>query len=198
MTISHMCSPVATRFWLFLFSSLPITQSPRAPYHSLPQLRVLFGAARFLISGKEDGMTPKQQRFCEEYLIDCNGTQAAIRAGYSKHTADRIASENLGKPEIQAYLQTLMSERQKATIASAEEVLEYLTSVVRGETKSAYLAVVGTGDGMSEATIVDKAPAEADRLKAAELLGKRYAMFTQKVEMDVTPVVVDGYEDIED
>lgn len=143
-------------------------------------------------------MTDKQRRFCEEYLVDCNGTQAAIRAGYAKNTANREGSRLLSNDDVQKYLQELMAAQKKATIASAEEVLEYLTSVVRGETKSAYLAVVGTGDGMSEATIVDKAPAEADRLKAAELLGKRYAMFTQKVEMDVTPVVVDGYEDIED
>lgn len=143
-------------------------------------------------------MTDKQRRFCEEYLVDCNGTQAAIRAGYAKNTANREGSRLLSNDDVQKYLQELMAAQKKATIASAEEVLEYLTSVVRGETKSAYLAVVGTGDGMSEVTIVDKAPAEADRLKAAELLGKRYAMFTQKVEMDVTPVVVDGYEDIED
>lgn len=143
-------------------------------------------------------MTDKQRRFCEEYLVDCNGTQAAIRAGYAKNTANREGTRLLSNVDVQKYLQELMAAQKKATIASAEEVLEYLTSVVRGETKSAYLAVVGTGDGMSEATIVDKAPAEADRLKAAELLGKRYAMFTQKVEMDVTPVVVDGYEDIED
>lgn len=143
-------------------------------------------------------MTDKQRRFCEEYLVDCNGTQAAIRAGYAKNTANREGSRLLSNDDVQKYLQELMAAQKKATIASAEEVLEYLTSVVRGETKSAYLAVVGTGDGMSEATIVDKAPAEADRLKAAELLGKRYAMFTQKVAMDVTPVVVDGYEDIED
>jgi len=143
-------------------------------------------------------MTDKQRRFCEEYLVDCNGTQAAIRAGYAKDSANREGTRLLSNADVQKYLQELMAAQKKATIASAEEVLEYLTSVVRGETKSAYLAVVGIGDGMSEATIVDKAPAEADRLKAAELLGKRYAMFTQKVEMDVTPVVVDGYEDIED
>lgn len=143
-------------------------------------------------------MTDKQKRFCEEYLIDCNGTQAAIRAGYSEQTAKQIASENLAKPDLQNYITELMEDRRKATIASAEEVLEYLTSVVRGTSRSHYIVVEGKGEGVSEASVMEKAPAENDRLKAAELLGKRYAMFTQKVEMEVTPVVIDSYDDIED
>jgi phage terminase small subunit len=143
-------------------------------------------------------MTDKQKRFCEEYLIDCNGTQAAIRAGYSEQTAKQIASENLAKPDLQTYIAELMEDRRKATIASAEEVLEYLTSVVRGQSKSHYIVVEGQGEGVSVASVMEKPPAENDRLKAAELLGKRYAMFTQKVEMEVTPVVIDSYDDIED
>lgn len=143
-------------------------------------------------------MTDKQKRFCEEYLIDCNGTQAAIRAGYSEQTAKQIASENLAKPDLQNYIAELMEDRRKATIASAEEVLEYLTSVVRGQSKSHYIVVEGQGEGVSVASVMEKPPAENDRLKAAELLGKRYAMFTQKVEMEVTPVVIDSYDDVED
>ena len=143
-------------------------------------------------------MNEKQKRFCEEYLIDCNATQAAIRAGYSEKTAGSQAFDLLKKPEIQNYIAELMEGRRKATIASAEEVLEYLTSVVRGQSKSHYIAVEGKGEGVSEAVVLEKPPAENDRLKAAELLGKRYAMFTQKVEMEVTPVVIDSYDDIED
>ena len=143
-------------------------------------------------------MNEKQKRFCEEYLIDCNATQAAIRAGYSEKTAGSQAFDLLKKPEIQNYIQDLMEDRRKATIASAEEVLEYLTSVVRGQSKSHYIVVEGQGEGVSVASVMEKPPAENDRLKAAELLGKRYAMFTQKVEMEVTPVVIDSYDDIED
>ena len=143
-------------------------------------------------------MNEKQKRFCEEYLIDCNATQAAIRAGYSEKTAGSQAFDLLKKPEIQNYIQELMEDRRKATIASAEEVLEYLTSVVRGQSKSHYIVVEGQGEGVSVASVMEKPPAENDRLKAAELLGKRYAMFTQKVEMEVTPVVIDSYDDIED
>ena len=143
-------------------------------------------------------MTDKQKRFCEEYLIDCNGTQAAIRAGYAPDTANREGSRLLSNAVVQEYLQKLMEDRRKATIASAEEVLEYLTSVVRGQSKSHYIVVEGQGEGVSVASVMEKPPAENDRLKAAELLGKRYAMFTQKVEMEVTPVVIDSYDDIED
>ena len=143
-------------------------------------------------------MNEKQKRFCEEYLIDCNATQAAIRAGYSEKTAGSQAFDLLKKPEIQNYIQELMEDRRKATIASAEEVLEYLTSVVRGQSKSHYIVVEGQGEGVSVASVMEKPPVENDRLKAAELLGKRYAMFTQKVEMEVTPVVIDSYDDIED
>ena len=125
-------------------------------------------------------MNEKQKRFCEEYLIDCNATQAAIRAGYSEKTAGSQAFDLLKKPEIQNYIQELMEDRRKATIASAEEVLEYLTSVVRGQSKSHYIVVEGQGEGVSVASVMEKPPAENDRLKAAELIGKRYALWTDR------------------
>lgn len=67
-------------------------------------------------------MTPKQEKFCAEYLIDLNGTQAAIRAGYSPKTADRIANQNLRKLEIKNRIQELRAKEFKKTIATAEEV----------------------------------------------------------------------------
>lgn len=130
-------------------------------------------------------MTNKQIRFCEEYLIDLNATQAAIRAGYSEKTAGVMGSENLEKPYIRAYIDEQMEAKNKELIASQDEVLRYLTSVLRGESQSAELVVEGTGQGMSEAKIVYKEPTEKDRLKAGELLGKRYGLFTEKVEADV-------------
>lgn len=130
-------------------------------------------------------LTAKQQRFCDEYLIDLNATQAAIRAGYSEKNARSIASENLSKPNIREYIDARMAKKEKELIADQDEVLKYLTSVLRGESQSTELVVEGTGEGCSEARTVMKEPSEKDRLKAAELLGKRYGLYTDKIETDV-------------
>lgn len=129
-------------------------------------------------------MTAKQQRFCDEYLIDLNATQAAIRAGYSKKTAGRIGTENVQKPVIKEYIAKRMAEKEAELIASQDEVLRYLTAVMRGESHAEVVVVEGVGEGCSEARTMQKAPDEKERLKAAELLGKRYALFTEKVETD--------------
>lgn len=130
-------------------------------------------------------LTAKQQRFCDEYLIDLNATQAAIRAGYSKKTAKQIGRENLTKLDIKAYIDARMAEKEKAMIADQDEVLKYLTSVIRDKTDSEAIVVEGIGDGCSEARIVRVKPTEKDKLKAAELLGKRYGLYTEKIETDV-------------
>ncbi len=130
-------------------------------------------------------LTAKQRRFCDEYLIDLNATQAAIRAGYSEKNARNIASENLAKPNIKAYIDERMAEKESQLIATQDEVLKYLTSVLRGESQSTEIVVEGTGDGCSEARALKKEPSEKDRLRAAELLGKRYGLYTDKVETDV-------------
>jgi phage terminase small subunit len=130
-------------------------------------------------------LTAKQQRFCDEYLIDLNATQAAIRAGYSEKNARNIASENLAKPNIRAYIDQRMAEKESALIADQDEVLKYLTSVLRGETRSEVVVVENIGDYMSEARTMKKAPDEKERLKAAELLGKRYGLYTDRVEQEV-------------
>ena len=131
-----------------------------------------------------DKMTAKQRRFCEEYLIDLNATQAAIRAGYSKKNAQNIASENLAKPIIRKYIDAKMAKKDSELIAKQDEVLRYLTSVLRGKSGGTEIVVEGTGDGCSEARTMQKEPSEKDRLKAAELLGKRYGLFTDKVDMN--------------
>ena len=130
-------------------------------------------------------LTAKQRRFCDEYLIDLNATQAAIRAGYSEKNARNIASENLAKPNIKAYIDERMTEKESQLIATQDEVLKYLTSVLRGESQSTEIVVEGTGDGCSEARTLKKEPSEKDRLRAAELLGKRYGLYTDKVDTDV-------------
>ena len=130
-------------------------------------------------------MTAKQKRFCDEYLIDLNATQAAIRAGYSERNANNIASENLAKPNIKKYIEERMAEKESELIATQDEVLRYLTSVLRDTTDSETIVVEGCGDGVSEARTMRIKPSEKDKLKAAELLGKRYALFTEKVEQAV-------------
>lgn len=130
-------------------------------------------------------MTAKQMRFCDEYLIDLNATQAAIRAGYSKKTARKIGQENLTKRDIRQYIDARMAEKESELIADQDEVLRYLTSVMRGESRSSVVVVESLGDFMSEARELEKAPDEKERLKAAELLGKRYGLYTDRVEQDV-------------
>lgn len=136
-------------------------------------------------------LTKKQENFCREYIIDCNATQAAIRAGYSAKTAKVIASENLTKPYINNRIAELMKEKEEAQIAKADEVLRYLTSVMRGETVDEVL----DKDGYRYKLKV----AERDRLKAAELLGKRYMLFTDRVENnDKLTIVIEGEDELED
>lgn len=130
-------------------------------------------------------MTEKQKRFCDEYLIDLNISQAAIRAGYSKKTAYAIGQENLKKPIIKAYIEKRLAEKEAELIADQDEVLKYLTSVMRGETQSEIVVVEGIGDGCSEARTMQKAPDEKERLKAAEMLGKAHCIFTEKIEQQV-------------
>ncbi len=122
-------------------------------------------------------MNAKQRRFCDEYLIDLNATQAAIRAGYSKRTAYSVGQENLKKPELKTYIDEQLALIHDANIADAEEVMEYLTSVLRGQSQSEIVVVVGTGGGFSAPKRMTKTPDEKERLKAAELIGKRYGMF---------------------
>lgn len=133
-------------------------------------------------------MTKKQKRFVDEYLIDLNATQAAVRAGYSPNTAYSIGAENLKKPEIQNAIDERLEQFKSEKTADAQEVIEYLTSVMRGESEGEELINEFVGDGCSKPTKVKKAPSEKDRLRAAELLGKRYGIFTEKTELkaDVT------------
>lgn len=146
----------------------------------------------------EKKLTAKQQRFCDEYLIDLNATQAAIRAGYSKKTAKAIGNENLTKPDIKNYIEERMAEKEKNLIADQDEVLKYLTAVLRGEGTEEMVVVEGQGDGYSRAAVVTRDISPKDRLKAAELLGKRYSLFKDNVKLDVTPVVIGGDDGLED
>lgn len=122
-------------------------------------------------------MTPRQEKFCVEYLVDLNATQAAIRAGYSKRTADRIANQNLRKLEIQSRIKKMRDEYYDKTIMSAKEVEYLLSKAGRGELKEEVVVVEGVGDGFSESKIVKKHLSAKDRIKALELMGKRHHLF---------------------
>lgn len=131
-------------------------------------------------------MTDKQKRFCDEYLIDCNATRA-YKVAYPNVKKDEVASVNgsklLRNTKVKTYIDEQLQKIKNDKIADVKEVMEYLTSVLRGETKSAEIVVEGIGDGCSEAREMLKEPSEKDKLKAAELLGKRYGMWREKVEV---------------
>ncbi len=129
----------------------------------------------------------KQKRFADEYLIDCNATQAAIRAGYSPKTARQIGEQNLSKLDIKEYIEQQLEQIHNAKTADAQEVLEYLTAVMRGEHTEQALRLVG--EGVQE---IDTMEVSAkDRIKAAELIGKRYGMFKDNMNVSGSvPVVI--------
>ena len=113
-------------------------------------------------------LTEKERIFADEYIKTTNATQSAIKAGYAENSASVTGSKMLRKPKVRQYIDEVMNERSKNTIATADEVLEYLTKVMNGEEKDAF--------GLDTSI--------ADRTKAAELLGKRHMLFTEKVKLD--------------
>lgn len=129
-------------------------------------------------------LTLKQQRFADEYIISGNATQAALKAGYAERSAYRTGADNLKKPQVKAYIDERLEELESAKIAKQDEVLRYLTGVMRAESVSETVVVEGTGKGFSKARILGKHPEEQERLKAAELLGKRYGLFRDYAEGD--------------
>lgn len=146
-------------------------------------------------------MTKKQKRFVEEYLIDLNATQAAIRAGYSPDTAKEIGCENLTKPNIRAQIDKAMAERSKRTGVSADRVVMELAKI----------AFVNASDVINadDATLKDDAAPEdtaaiqsvkvktfgedgiereikmADKIKALDLLGKHMGMFQNNLNLNI-------------
>lgn len=144
-------------------------------------------------------LTEKQKRFADYYIETGNITEAAVKAGYSKKTARVIGQENLLKPAIKGYIDEKLEAMQDERTASAKEVLEFLTKSMRGEIKEEVVVVEGTGDGTSEARTVKKQIGLRDRIKSAELLGKRYRLFTDKVEVDgAVPVMIVGEDSLEE
>lgn len=149
----------------------------------------------------EKKMTAKQRLFCDEYLIDLNATQAAIRAGYSEKTAGVIGLENLKKPIIKEFIEKRMAEKEAALIATQDEIMQYLTAVMRREKTESVVVTISKKTStyvpdekgiMRKQTVEEESPMIveiparlSDANKAAELLGKAYVMFTDKVNTDV-------------
>lgn len=135
-------------------------------------------------------LTQKQQRFVDEYIISGNATQAAIKAGYSKKTAAVTANENLKKPYIKAAIDKRNDEIKSEKTADMTEVMEYLTSVMRGKQTES----VATAKG-----VYNDIPVGAkDRIKAAELIGKRHGAWTDKKEINGNLDIEIGMGDYDD
>lgn len=133
-------------------------------------------------------MTEKQKRFVDEYLIDCNATRAYMAAYPNvkkESSAASCAAKLLRNAKVKAYIEKQLEEIRTEKVADAQEVMEYLTAVMRGESKSEIVVVEGEGDGCSSAKRIEKLPDEKEKLKAAELLGKRYGLYTDKIETDI-------------
>ncbi|WP_102400194.1 terminase small subunit [Haloimpatiens massiliensis] len=148
-------------------------------------------------------LTPKQQRFVEEYLIDLNATQAAIRAGYSPKTAKDIGCENLAKPNIRACIDKAMAERSKRTGINADRVLQELArigfvnpkdvinfnkaSVESNASEDDLAAIQSVKVKMMQSENGDMVEREVrlnDKLKALELMGKHLGMFKDNVNIN--------------
>ena len=144
-------------------------------------------------------LTEKQKRFADYYIETGNMTEAAIKAGYSKKTARVIGQENLLKPAIKNYVDERLKELEEKRVASATEVMQLLTSAMRGELDEEVVVVESIGDYCSEARLVKKKIGLKDRIKAAELIGKRHRLFTDKIQVDgLVPVMITGEDEIED
>lgn len=124
-------------------------------------------------------LNERQKRFVDYYLELGNMRKAALRAGYAEITANKVSETILKSPAVKEYLNKRIAEMDHKRIADAEEVLSYLTAVMRGEH--------------------DEKITTRDRIRAAELLGKRYCVFNEKGKTEeMTPVIVVGGEELED
>lgn len=140
-------------------------------------------------------MNARQSRFVTEYLIDFNATQAAIRSGYSEKTARSQGQRLLTNVDIQNAITTEREKIQEENIATAKDVEEFLSNAMNGLVDEEILLTVGAGEGFGEVIRERKELSAKDRIKAAELLGKRHALFTDKQEINAT-IQIDKLDNI--
>lgn len=153
-------------------------------------------------------LTIKQKKFADEYIKTGNATQSAINAGYSEKTARKIGSENLTKPDIKAYIDERMKKLEEEAIADQKEILKGLTRQARREEKEYQVVVIqkpryddnGNFLGMEQTPQIVEIPTQnKDSIKAWELLGKRYQLWTDKVDMTLeVPTIISGDDKLED
>lgn len=137
-------------------------------------------------------MTLKQQRFADEYIITGNATQSAIKAGYSSKYANTNANKLLQNTTIKDYIDKRLAKLESEKIATQEEVLQYLTSVMRGEKTEPLLVL----DGEGTQKVIEAVPNVQSRTRAAELLGKRYGTFTDRVDINAQVESKPKFDDI--
>lgn len=125
-------------------------------------------------------MNERQQRFADEYIRLGEITQAALNAGYSIKSARTSGQANMKNPAIKSYIDARLNDLKKDAIAEQDEILQLLTGVLRGKQRG--VTLVGTGGGAQ--SVENLEPTLLERMKAAELLGKRYAMWTDKQQID--------------
>lgn len=131
---------------------------------------------------KRNGLTPKQEAFIDAYIETGNASEAAKRAGYSEKTARAVGAENLTKPYIKAAIEARQAEIRSKRTADITEVMEFLTSALRGKLTDDNIVVEGVGDGISNARIIETRISSRDRIKAAENLLKRFPGKLDKAE----------------
>ncbi|MCY7171771.1 terminase small subunit [Streptococcus gallolyticus subsp. gallolyticus] len=136
-------------------------------------------------------LNERQRRFADEYIISGNAYQSAQKAGYSERYAKADSHKLLENTGIKTYISERLADLQSKKVADQQEVLEYLTSVMRGEETEQ--TIIGVGELGQELTDIEVSA--KDRIKAAELLGKRYRLWTDKVEAEVQGTVVFANED---
>ena len=148
-------------------------------------------------------MTKKQKLFIDEYLIDLNATQAAIRAGYSPETAGSIGNENLKKPEIRMHIEKAMAERARRTgisqdlvlrelariaFVNAADVIDYKTATVKEDASiddTTAIQSVKIKQMYGDVEMTEREIKLADKLKALEMLGKHLGMFQNNLNVNI-------------
>ena len=138
----------------------------------------------------------RHEKFCHEYIKDMNATQAAIRTGYSEKTANRIGSRLLSNVDIKTRISELRDAYLDENIMTAKQVEYELTRIALGLSNEKQVVIEGTGEGCSEARIIDKPPDEKSRLKALELMAKRHRILSGDTTIDITPIIIKGEGDI--
>lgn len=142
-------------------------------------------------------LTPRQERFCQEFVKDGIGTQSAIRAGYSKRTANEQAVRLLANVNIKNRIKELSEILKNDRIMDAREMQEHLTSIIRQESEEEVIVVEGCGDGVSEAVTKKKTASQSDRIKAIQLLARMQGALDNSATLEVIVPVFDGEDDLE-